>query len=84
MLRLLPTRLTLQQERVVRKIKIFKGIETELNPLEEEVNSWLEESGVELISVTGNIAPQSNSGSGMGTFSTSDVLVIVVYEDGQK
>ena len=67
----------------VRKIKIFKGIESELFPLEEEVNSWLEETGNELVSVTGNIAPQSEGAVTMGSFSASDVLLIVVYEEKQ-
>jgi hypothetical protein len=64
----------------VRKVKIFKGIESELHPLEDEINKWLADSGVTLISVTGNIAPQTTTGASMGTFSASDVLIIVVYE----
>ncbi len=66
----------------MRKIKIFKGIESELNPLEEEVNRWLAENRAKIVAVTGNIAPQTSSGAGMGgTFSTSDVLIILVYEE---
>lgn len=65
-------------EHTVKKIKIFKGIESELHPLEDEINSWLESSGSELISVTGNIAPQTNTSS-MSAFSASDVLIIVTY-----
>lgn len=69
----------------MRKIKIFKSIESELFPLEDEINSWLEKSGAELISVTGNIAPQTPSTTmGSGSFSASDVLVIVVYEEKAK
>ena len=69
----------------MKKIKLFKSIESELTALEEEINGWLAESGYQLVSVTGNIAPQSpggSSGGGVGMFSASDVLVIVVYEDG--
>ena len=62
----------------MRKVKIFKGIESELNPLEDEINEWLEKSGHELISVTGNIAPQTGA-TGMSAFSSSDVFIIVVY-----
>ena len=65
---------------MVRKVKIFKGIETELSVLENEINSWLEANGAQLVSVTGNIAPQTGTATGGGTFSASDVLVIVVYE----
>ena len=69
----------------MRKVKIFKSIESELIPLEDEINGWLEEAGAELISIVGNIAPQTPSSvGGMGSFSASDVLVIVVYEDGKK
>lgn len=69
----------------MRKVKIFKSIESELHPLEDEINQWLTKSGAELVSVTGNIAPQTpSSTSGMGSFSASDVLVIVVYEDHGK
>ncbi|MCR9292413.1 MAG: hypothetical protein NXI32_06825 [bacterium] len=64
----------------MRKVKIFKGIESELLPLEAEINGWLEENQAQIVSVTGNIAPQTVGGSGGGTFSTSDVLIIVVYE----
>ncbi len=65
----------------MRKVKIFKGIESELNPLEDEINQWLVDAGVQLVSVTGNIAPQTQANGGMGTFGASDVLIIVVYED---
>lgn len=71
----------------MQKVKIFKSIESELTSMEDEINGWLAESGATLVSLTGNIAPQSLSnngatGMGMGVFSASDVLIIVVYEDG--
>ena len=66
----------------VKKVKFFKSIESELNALEDEINKWLAQSGATLISVTGNIAPQSEGGTVMGSFSASDILVIVVYEEG--
>lgn len=66
----------------MRKIKIFKSVESELHPLEDEVNGWLQESGVKLVSVTGNIAPQTQTAnSALGSFASSDVLLIVVYEE---
>ena len=67
----------------MQKVKLFKSIESELVTLESEINAWIKESGAKIISVTGNIAPQSgasSSGGGMGSFSASDVLVIIVYE----
>ncbi|MCA9132622.1 MAG: hypothetical protein KDA45_05695 [Planctomycetales bacterium] len=64
----------------MRKVKIFKSVESELGQLEAEINAWIESSRVELISVTGNIAPQTHFDSAPEAFSTSDVLVIAVYE----
>ena len=63
----------------MRKVKIFKSIESELWTMEKEINSWVEESGAKIIDIAGNIAPQSGKGPGQG-FSASDVLVIVTYE----
>lgn len=67
----------------MQRIKIFKSVESELSTFEQDINAWLEESGAKLISVTGNIAPQTPENSdfgGAGTFSASDILIIVVYE----
>ena len=66
----------------MQMIKIFKSIETELRSLEDEMNTWIAESGARIISVTGNIAPQTGSAQPVGTFSASDVLIIVLYEVG--
>jgi len=68
----------------MQQVKIFKSIESELWALEAEINSWIKENRVKLISVTGNIAPQSNPAVSQGTFSASDVLVIVMYDDGSR
>tara|TARA_B100000809_G_scaffold46347_1_gene40773 strand:- start:370 stop:573 length:204 start_codon:yes stop_codon:yes gene_type:complete len=67
----------------MHKIKIFKNIESEIPLLEEEINEWLAESGAKVVQMTGNIAPQTPSNTGMGgsSFSSSDVLVLIVYED---
>ena len=63
----------------MRLVKIFKSIESELWTMEKEINSWIEESGVQVVAVTGNIAPQSGSAAGHG-FSASDILIVVLYE----
>jgi hypothetical protein len=63
----------------MRKVKIFKSIESELWSMEEEINSWVEESGANIVDIAGNIAPQSDKGAGQG-FSASDVLIVVTYE----
>lgn len=67
----------------MQKVKLFKTIESELSNLEIEINEWINTSGARLISATGNIAPQSGAGSApLGSFSASDVLIVVVYEEG--
>lgn len=66
------------------KIKIFKSIESEIESLELEVNQWLANDAIHVISMTGNIAPQTTSttmGMGTGAFSSSDILLIIHYED---
>ncbi len=63
----------------MRQLKIFKSIESELWNMEKEINTWIQETGAQVVSVTGNIAPQTGGGSSHG-FASSDVLVIVVYE----
>lgn len=66
----------------MRKVKIFKSIESELIALEEEINAWVEETQAHIVSITGNIAPQTVVQQATGMFSASDVLVIVTYEEG--
>jgi len=68
----------------MQKVKLFKSIESELLNMEKEINDWIESTGAKVISVTGNIAPQTGSGAGapLGSFSASDVLVVVMYEGG--
>ena len=70
----------------MHQIKIFTTVETEVRSLENEVNDWIKKSGAKVISITGNIAPQSEriGGSGGGSddlrFFPSDVMLIVLYE----
>lgn len=64
----------------MQKIKIFKSIESELGGLESEINRWIVENEARIISMTGNIAAQAPRTTHVGSFSASDVLVIVLYE----
>ncbi len=67
---------------IVQKVKLFKSIESELTNLESEINEWVKTTGARLISVTGNIAAQSGAGSApLGSFSASDVLIVIMYEE---
>ena len=65
----------------------WMGVLSLVNSLENEINSWLRESGAKVITISGNIAPQSmakDTGSqtlSKGSFEASDVLVLVLYED---
>lgn len=65
----------------MQRVKIFKSIESELGDLEKEINDWAEQSGAKILQINGNIAPQAGSDTGISSsFSGSDVLVIVLYE----
>ncbi len=69
----------------MHQIKIFKGVEADLQTLERDVNAWLADTGAEVLQVIGNIAPQSmpkdvqSQGLTKGSFAPSDVLLVVVY-----
>ena len=66
----------------MQKVKLFKGIVNELEALEQDINVWLAAQRVKIVSLTGNIAPQTPSQEiGFGTFPSSDVLVVVLYEE---
>ncbi len=66
----------------MQQIKLFKTIESELHTLEDEINAWIKTTRARIISVTGNIAPQTSHTQHVGAFSASDVLVVVLYEAG--
>lgn len=66
----------------MQKVKLFKSIESELGELEKEINAWLSSHAVKVVSITGNIAAQTGKTMGhMGSFSSSDVFLVVLYEE---
>lgn len=68
----------------MQQIKIFKTVDTELAQLEQQINRWMRKSGARILTITGNIAGQKPSSSGMtNSFTASDILVIVLYEVDQ-
>jgi hypothetical protein len=71
----------------MQQIKLFKGTENDVDGLEKEVNAWIRSSGVKVLSVMGNIAPQSEGGDATGLgksgFPPSDVILIVLYDSPQ-
>ena len=73
----------------MQRVKLFKGLETEVEALEQQINVWVESEGAKIIQVTGNIATQSynpaaKSGSSLqsNVAAASDVLIVVLYENG--
>lgn len=64
----------------MQQVKIFECRENEIKSLEDEINQWLRESGARIISITGNIAPQSATSQPKARPAPSDVLLIVLYE----
>jgi hypothetical protein len=68
----------------MQQIKIFKGVDNELDELEKTVNRFIRKTGVRVISITGNLTSQpSSSGSPMSSFAAGHVLVIVHFEVDQ-
>jgi len=70
----------------MRQVKLFKSLESDVAGLEQEVNAWIRQSGARVVSVTGNIAPQTitsgstASGLGQSSFPPSDLVLVVLYE----
>ncbi len=71
----------------MQRVKLFTGLENDVQAVESEINAWLDESGAKILSISGNIAPQSQLKSktpGLAVervaFAPSDVFVIVLYD----
>ena len=68
----------------MQRIKLFKGLESDISGLEAEINGWIEETGAKVVNMFGNIAPQT-PGAGSSSarqFTPSDVMLAVVYDVG--
>ena len=71
----------------MQHVKLFKGLEGEVDILEKQINDWAESEGVKILHVSSSIAAQSynpsaKSGSSLqvNVTASSDVLVTVLYE----
>ncbi len=71
----------------MQQVKIFKTLEGDIAKLEGEVNAWIRQSGARIVSIAGNIAPQTpvasepkSSGTLGPRFPESDVLLVILYE----
>lgn len=64
----------------MQQVKIFECLENEIVEMESNINRWLQESGAKILTITGNIAPQSTTSHPKARPAPSDVLLIVLYE----
>jgi hypothetical protein len=70
----------------MQQIKIFKGVENDVETLADEVNAWIAETNARVVQISGNIAPQTHDPEhkthhlGRVGYAASDVLIIVLYE----
>ena len=71
----------------MQRVKLFTGLENDVQAVEDEINAWLEKTGAKVLTISGNIAPQSQVTSkspGLAVervaFAPSDVFVMVLYE----
>ena len=71
----------------MQRVKLFKGLECEVEGLEQQINEWAESEGAKILQVNSSIASQSynpaaKSGSSLqGNIGvSSDILIAVLYE----
>ncbi len=76
----------------MHQVKLFKGIESEIDELERDINTWLKSNGAKVVNIFGNIAPQTVrpdlrpphtlGGERIGgrAYDASDVFLAIVYE----
>ena len=70
----------------MHQIKLFVDIESNVDAMETRINTWLRESGAEVIKIFGNIAAQTVTPESKTTalaerkFSSSDLFISVVYD----
>ena len=70
------------------RIKLFKGLESNLEGLENQINTWLSQPGIRVIQAFGNMAPQTlpsdtriTSTLGQPQHVSSDVFLVILYEN---
>jgi len=63
------------------QVKTFRGLEHEHEQLCEQVNTWIRDNNIRVVSVDMNMAPQSKlSDSVLRTGTSSDLMIGVTYE----
>ena len=70
----------------MQQIKLFKGIESERDQVEAQINAWLAKSGARVVHMSGGLTPQTvnaDGAKGAGRqFLPSDLFLAIVYETG--
>jgi hypothetical protein len=73
------------------QVKLFKGLESNLEGLEKQINAWLSDPGIRVLQAFGNMAPQTlpsdtriTSTLGQPQHVSSDVFLVFVYEKAGK
>ena len=70
----------------MQQVKLFKSVESEIANLEKEINAWIRSAGARVLSISGDIAPQTPQRESRGlamtpaSFAASDILVVILYE----
>ena len=71
----------------MQRVKLFKGLECEVDRLEQQINEWAESEGAKILQGNSSIASQSynptaKSGSSLqrNIGVSSDILITVLYE----
>ena len=71
----------------MQRVKLFKGLECEVDRLEQQINEWAESEGLKILQVSSSISSQSYNPSAKSGLSlqgnigaSSDVLITVLYE----
>ncbi|MCC6284814.1 MAG: hypothetical protein IT439_05855 [Phycisphaerales bacterium] len=68
------------------QVRLFVGVESTRADFEKEINTFLAQLRGSVLSITGNIAPQTiaregrSEGAGGRSFNPSDLFVIVTYD----
>ena len=63
------------------QVKTFRGLEHEHEELVEQVNTWIRENNIRVVSVDLNMAPQSKlPDSVLRSGTSSDLMILVTHE----
>jgi len=63
------------------QIKTFRGLEHEHDQVCDQINAWIRDNNIRVVSVAMNMAPQSKvPDSVLRSGTSSDLMVLVTYE----